>query len=91
MTVMLEGGAIALAGVIVGRFLPGRRRKKVKQPQPICGCTHHYAVHDPKTRKCNSSVKVAKHLGGAFQGYEYKGCACLQYTGPEPLPEITSY
>lgn len=91
MTVILEGGAIALAGVIVGRLLPGRRRKKIKQPQPICGCTHHYSMHDPKTKACGASVKVAQHSGGQFTSYKLMACACLQYTGPEPLPSIMSY
>lgn len=88
---MLEGALIALVGVLVGRFMPGRRRgpKPIPPPQPICGCTHHFALHDPETKACHGTVKTRKHNAiGDHIGYTYPACACRQYTGPTPMPEF---
>ena len=80
--ILLEGGLIALAGVLVGRFLPGRRRapKPPKPVQPVCGCGHHRSFH-ANGGKCEQKV---------YRGYleGYGPCGCKQYVGPEPLPEF---
>lgn len=53
----------------------------------MCGCTHHHAVHDPKTGTCNAAVPVPAYDDrGGRVGYEYQPCACLRYSGPEPMP-----
>jgi hypothetical protein len=77
---LLEGALILLAGILVGRSLPARRVPKLpKPPDPICGCTHHYSYHDPENGlKCNVGIFVNGKPRGA--------CACVRYTGPEPLP-----
>ena len=72
---MLEGALILLAGIVIGRVLPGRRRKKAATGGPVCGCGHHHSYHDPETGRCN-----ATRFGDP--------CKCLSYTGPEPLPEF---
>ena len=55
--------------------------------EAVCGCTHHHSMHDPETGKCNAAVAVTAYdeYGGAA-GKEYASCACLRYSGPEPLP-----
>jgi hypothetical protein len=87
---MLEGALILLAGILLGRFLPGRR-KGPRPPKPVeavCGCTHHHAVHDPKTGACNASVPVNRYSkSGDWTGHDYRPCACVNYSGPLPLPE----
>jgi hypothetical protein len=92
MTV-LEGALLLLAGILIGIRL-GRlppRRKVPKPVQAVCGCTHHYAMHDPKTGKCNAAVAVDKYSrDGSWIGNEHKPCACLRYSGPEPLPTYYS-
>lgn len=86
---MLEGALILLAGILIGmgvRSLPARR-KDPKPVEAVCGCTHHHSMHDPETGKCNASVAVDKRAaGGNWIGYEYRPCACLRYSGPEPMP-----
>ncbi len=87
---MLEGALIALAGVLIGRFLPGRRRhpKPPKPAKPICGCTHGIHTHDPGTGRCNAQVKTYRHNGITEVLDGYADCACVRYSGPEPLPEF---
>jgi hypothetical protein len=88
---MLEGALILLAGILAGRLLPGRRKgpRLPESPKPVCGCGHHYAMHDPKTGECNVAVKGAPVKWDRWDNpikWEMTGCACLRYTGPEPLP-----
>lgn len=87
---MIEGALILLAGVIAGRFLPNRRRRKLPKPiKPICGCTHGFHTHNAETGECNAQVKVFRYdevsQTEVLDGYA--GCACVRYTGPTPYPE----
>ena len=82
---ILEGGAVALAGVLVGRLLPGRRgRPKLSKPspppKPVCGCGHHRSYHG------NGGACQQKVNRGLIEGWG--SCGCKQYVGPEPLPEF---
>lgn len=86
---MITGALILLAGILLGIGL-GRLPARRKSPKPVlavCGCTHHHSMHDPETGKCNAAVAVTAYneYGGAA-GKEYASCACLRYSGPEPLP-----
>jgi hypothetical protein len=91
---VIEGALIALAGVLIGRFLPGRRRhpkppKPAPPPKPVCGCTHHFAMHDPQSKACHGTVKTPEfNRAGGHVGYTYPACACRQYVGPVPMPEF---
>lgn len=88
-------------GFVLGRFMPARK-KRFKEPKPICGCKHHYSMHDPKTGVCHSlmygaEVAVRDKNGNVVKenGYiktisEKVPCGCRVYTGPEPLPLIIS-
>jgi hypothetical protein len=82
----LEFAAVALIGVLIGRFLPDRRRgpRPPKPVQPICGCEHHHSYHDPETGHCGHAGQV--YLGNGV--WEPHGCGCRQYSGPQPLPEF---
>lgn len=71
------GAVIFAVGYVSGRVGRAHRTRKPADPY-VCGCQHHFAVHDPKTNACNASV----YRGG---GYGYKPCACKQYVGERPL------
>jgi hypothetical protein len=81
---MLTGGVLFLLGVLVGRFLPARRA--AEPPKPICACGHPLSSHSPKSRVC--CVETVRTLGGREVGSHV--CPCLQYVGPEPLPEFNA-
>jgi hypothetical protein len=80
---MLEGALILLAGILVGRFAPARRRKPKppKPAKPICGCGHHLAQHDRATDSCHALIPADKYDVSRMQ------CTCKQYTGIQPMPE----
>lgn len=79
----LEFAAVALIGVLVGRFLPSRR-KGSKPVKPVCGCTHHHSYHDPQTGQCSGQV----YIGHWNMSDHHEPCTCRQYSGPVPLPEV---
>lgn len=90
---LIIGGGLVAAGYGSGRV--GRRRrhprapKAAPPPKPMCGCSHHYALHDPKTKVCHGTVKTTKYDTNGYQvGYTYPPCACRQYVGPVPMPEL---
>ena len=90
---MLEGALILLAGILIGRVLPGRRKgaRPQKPPQPVCGCSHHHSFHDPKGGECRASVRgqpTHQDQWGNADGWERLPCACAVYSGPVPLPEV---
>jgi hypothetical protein len=75
----IEVGVAVIIGVLVGRFLPNRR-KAPKAPEPVCGCEHHYSYHAPATGECH---------GRCYDGSGiYSRCSCRHYSGPQPLPEF---
>jgi hypothetical protein len=79
------GAAILVAGVLIGRV--ARLRRSNRAPEPVCGCGHHYAMHDPATSVCHATF--AREL---FQNGKYVGnrtpCNCRVYTGPQPVQVI---
>ncbi len=88
---LLEGAVIALVSVLIGRFMPGRRRatKPPRPPEPICGCTHHHSFHEPATGICRGVNRHTKYSnGGSNLGIHSFPCTCQQYSGPTPLPEF---
>lgn len=77
---MLEGALIAVVCFLLGvavRSLPARRKGPMPSapPDPVCGCGHHRAMHDPK-----KAMECAVEFGHKMK------CACCSYSGPEPLP-----
>jgi hypothetical protein len=87
---MLEGALILLAGILIGRFMPARRRraKPPKPVKPICGCTHGIQTHDPGTKRCHAQVQTYRHNGVKEVLDGYADCACVCYSGPTPYPEF---
>jgi hypothetical protein len=83
----LEFALVALAGVLLGRFLPNRRKglEAQKHVAPVCGCGHHHSYHDPKTGECHSLMKVPS---SASRDSYHTPCTCRQYSGPVPMPEF---
>lgn len=69
---MAAGAVIFAAGAVFGRVMPARRKnpKLRKPPEPICGCEHHYSLHDPETKKCHGSVQSS---GGRVPVRDEKG------------------
>ena len=80
----IEVGVAVIVGVLLGRFLPNRR-KGPKAVEPVCGCEHHHSFHDPKTGQCGYTERV--YLGSGVYGNPDK-CTCRQYSGPQPMPEF---
>jgi hypothetical protein len=99
---MLIGALIFALGAVFGRVMPGRKRgpKPPKPVQAICGCSHHYSLHEPKTGECHgatdagrvavrdqNSKPVKDRFGEVVFTREHGRCGCRRYTGPLPLPE----
>ena len=86
---MLEGALTLLAGILVGRFMPGRRRrpKPLADPKPICGCGHHVSFHGDGKGPCAWEGEKFYRSG---VGTVKPTCKCLRYVGPEVYPVYTS-
>lgn len=65
-------------------------KEKQKPPRAICGCEHHFAMHDLRTGECFALVKKADGwtTGGSANHWTHVPCTCRHYTGPEPLSSI---
>lgn len=87
---MIIGVVILLLGVLIGRVwaraVYSSSKKAIGgEPQPICGCKHHYSFHD---------VDGGCHyvMDWHWEGKKHidELCGCKRYTGPEPLPTYTA-
>lgn len=69
-------------------------RRAIEGPDPICGCGHHHAYHDPREGDCRQFVKTAVEWGEDIYGdesvtrWEAKKCPCARYSGPEPMAQV---
>jgi hypothetical protein len=56
MIELIAGAGILAAGQVTGSVVRRIRRPKPYKPkpppEPICGCKHNYALHDPETGAC---------------------------------------
>jgi hypothetical protein len=75
---VLIAAAVFAAGWLVGRH--ARLKAKPKAPKPICMCGHHYGEHDPDTSVCNN-----QEIERINYSDKWVACACLRYTGPQPV------
>jgi len=91
---MLLGAALVIAGIGLGRFMPGRRRgpKPPKPHAPVCGCGHDLAHHEPDGAGGGTTCRaLAKGKITSWDYYEHANgwemvpCSCRQYTGPRIL------
>jgi hypothetical protein len=82
----IEVGAAIVIGILIGRFLPNRRKgpKPTRPVRPVCGCEHHHSFHDPQTGQCSFTGQEYRGHGK----YEELSCTCRRYSGPVPLPEF---
>lgn len=83
---MLEGALILLAGIIIGRLLPERRRA-ARNPRPACGCSHHHAYHDPETSQCHATVNgkpIHRNQYGNADAWEQVPLRLPPVLGPAP-------
>jgi hypothetical protein len=78
------------SSAVTGAWFLRRRKPEVPpEPQPVCGCRHHYCMHSPETGKCNVIVAIATYdTSGKRAGQSPAVCPCVHYVGPEPLPVI---
>lgn len=88
---VLLGAVIAYSGVLLGIARERRRRPEPpKTPDPICGCEHDLAMHDPETNRCHHEERVARfrESDNKFIGYYQGTCPCRQYVGPRPIDQV---
>jgi sterol desaturase/sphingolipid hydroxylase (fatty acid hydroxylase superfamily) len=83
---LIVGGALVVFGHVSGRIGYLRRRRRLEEPKPICGCRHHHAYHHPETGEC-SAVANTHYANGNFREVL---CTCKQYSGPIPIESYTS-
>lgn len=83
---VLVAAAVFVVGWLVGRH--ARLKSAPKQPKPWCLCDHHYGTHDPETGECRSEDKERfQETPGAFYKDVWVQCACVRYTGPQPVEQ----
>jgi hypothetical protein len=73
-----------LVGDKVVDFIHDRRESK-KAPEPICGCGHHLANHDPATGICHDIDLESVYSSKKGDYIEKIPCTCRQYVGPMPI------
>ena len=87
----IEVGVAVIIGVLLGRFLPNRRKgpKAPKPVRPLCGCAHHHSFHDPQTGQCHGTIQVERPRVSYNVPLQFDDapCTCRQYSGPLPMPE----
>src|SRR4051812_8996577 len=65
-----------------------RRVRALEDPDPTCGCGHHYSFHHD-VDGCHFTVTHTRP-GRFGPRAVLTSCACVRYTGPEPLPRVIS-
>lgn len=90
---LVEGALILVIGIAIGRLWGADRRKGkgLRDPKPVCGCKHHYSMHDPETGLCHGQARGKPLKYDTFNdptAWEPVPCGCRRYTGPEPLPTL---
>ena len=94
----IEVGVAVVVGLLLGRFLPNRRKapkppKPARPVRPVCGCGHHHSFHDPKTGECHGQVRgepteFDRYPSRSPVAWAQVQCSCRQYSGPVPMPEF---
>jgi hypothetical protein len=84
------GAVIGIAAFAAGRAGSRARRSQLAlEPPAVCGCGHHYAMHDDD-QVCHGTQRVLVETGANGRKYETDACGCKRYSGPEPLPRYVS-
>lgn len=80
------GAALLAVGWLIGRH--ARLKANPKAPKPICMGEHHYGTHDPETGECRAEHKERfRATAGGWEKDVWARCACLRYTGPQPVEQ----
>jgi hypothetical protein len=83
---VLIAAALFAVGWLLGRH--ARLKSTPKQPKPICLCGDHYGTHDPVTGECQAQEKERfQQDAGGFSRDVWVRCACVRYTGPQPVEQ----
>jgi hypothetical protein len=82
------GAVSAIAAYTLGQAR-GRRSRTERmlelEPAPVCGCSHHYSLHDDEGA-CHGVTRVKEQANRDGVTWVSEACGCRRYTGPEPLP-----
>jgi hypothetical protein len=83
------GAGVGVAAYAIGQA-QGRRRRRPRDPyaddpQPLCGCGHHFALHDDHGT-CRGVIREIEKTTRRGVTWVNHSCGCAKYTGPEPLP-----
>ena len=65
-----------------------QRVRVLQDPDPICGCGHHYSFHSDEDG-CHYTVTFSRDARFGIK-HVFTTCPCVNYTGPEPLPRVIS-
>lgn len=76
------GAGILLVGMLIGRV--ARLRRRPARPVPVCGCGHHYAMHEPGVGRCHAKIMEKTYVSGSTTE-TLEQCTCQVYTGPAPV------
>lgn len=82
------GAGVAVAAYAIGQAQGFRRRRRdpyADDPRPVCGCGHHFALHDSEGT-CRGVSREIEKTSGSGVTWVTRSCGCATYTGPEPLP-----
>lgn len=84
--IWLAGALTAPAAFLVGWLARGRGQQSGSRPiPPVCACGHAVSAHAEK-KGCRAEVRREHYYSNGFRnGWEWVSCACLKYTGPEPI------
>lgn len=77
--------ACLLTGMVVGAVVGFLARRRPRPVEARCGCTHHFALHDPTTGRCKGSVQSGEWTERYGWHQTRAECACQVYTGPAPV------
>jgi hypothetical protein len=89
----LEGAALVVLGIILGKIpAPRRRRTPRLDPPlaPVCGCQHHKSYHDDEG--CHAGYlthELDKYGRKRGERSTVVVCGCKGYEGPVPYTEYS--
>jgi len=75
----------SVLGAVVGVAAGRRMRPRPPEPlRPICSCSHGYGKHH-EGAVCQGEVERRHYNSyGERLGFEWVGCSCSRYDGPDP-------
>jgi hypothetical protein len=75
----------------------GRRKPPEADPQAvICGCSHHKAVHNPRSGACGEKVRQGVKFTYLSDGaermkeFQWVSCRCMQFVPESGAPAVSA-